>query len=413
MKTNNLSLKIFTGLALALVLVFIATFKAEAAEITGTITTGMGSGVVAAEPTASPVSGTNFSSTRTVTLSAPESNSIRYTTNGTTPDCSPVVGTLYAGTFTLSSTTTVKAVACYDEDAQSDVASFTYTKNSSSGGGGSSGTSVSKPVASPVAGTYTVAKSVVLTSSGSTSIRYTTDGTTPSCSVGTVYSSAISVASSKTIKAIGCKTGSTASSVATFAYVINLATNTPNTPAAPSTPAANNNNASSNNSCSAFSRTLKVGVNGEDVKLLQGFLGLTADGGFGPKTALGVKAFQAANGLLPADGIVGPMTLAKIKALHCGQTTVVNPPVVPTAGKYMFNVNLQVGSIGEDARQLQIYLNANGSVVATSGAGSPGNETLKFGGATKAALVKYQAANGISPASGFFGPMTRAYVNSH
>jgi len=65
---------------------------------------------------------------------------------------------------------------------------------------------------------------------------------------------------------------------------------------------------------------------------------------------------------------------------------------------------------GADVKALQQWLNANGYRVAESGYGSPGNETTKFGGATKAALIKFQKANGITPAVGYFGPKTRAAV---
>ena len=49
------------------------------------------------------------------------------------------------------------------------------------------------PTFSPAAGTYGSAQSVTITTttSGAT-IRYTTNGTTPSSTVGTVYSSAVS-----------------------------------------------------------------------------------------------------------------------------------------------------------------------------------------------------------------------------
>ncbi len=52
---------------------------------------------------------------------------------------------------------------------------------------------------------------------------------------------------------------------------------------------------------------LKLGSKGEDVKLLQQLLGITADGTFGPQTQSVVIAFQKVNGLA-ADGIVGPAT---------------------------------------------------------------------------------------------------------
>jgi hypothetical protein len=54
---------------------------------------------------------------------------------------------------------------------------------------------------------------------------------------------------------------------------------------------------------------LKKGSKGENVKIVQTFLGITADGDFGPKTDAAVKAWQKDNGLT-ADGIVGPKTWA-------------------------------------------------------------------------------------------------------
>ena len=55
--------------------------------------------------------------------------------------------------------------------------------------------------------------------------------------------------------------------------------------------------------------TLKNGSKGQEVKELQMFLGITADGDFGPKTEQAVKDWQTKNGLL-ADGVVGPKTIA-------------------------------------------------------------------------------------------------------
>lgn len=52
---------------------------------------------------------------------------------------------------------------------------------------------------------------------------------------------------------------------------------------------------------------LKVGSKGSDVKTLQEFLGIEADGIFGKGTETSVKEWQTKNGLL-SDGIVGPTT---------------------------------------------------------------------------------------------------------
>lgn len=73
--------------------------------------------------------------------------------------------------------------------------------------------------------------------------------------------------------------------------------------------------------------------------------------------------------------------------------------------------DMYVGSVGDDVRKLQQFLNASGFAIAQAGAGSLGNETRVFGSLTKASLAKYQKAHGISPASGFFGPKTRALMN--
>src|SRR3989344_5694496 len=61
----------------------------------------------------------------------------------------------------------------------------------------------------------------------------------------------------------------------------------------------------------------------------------------------------------------------------------------------VFTRDLEVGGTGEDVRALQQFLNANGFMVTESGPGSPGNETIMFGGLTRAALAAFQAANGI------------------
>src|SRR3989344_5421531 len=60
-----------------------------------------------------------------------------------------------------------------------------------------------------------------------------------------------------------------------------------------------------------------------------------------------------------------------------------------------FNTNLTIGSRGTDVSALQSYLVANGY----------------FGSLTKAAVARWQAANGVAPAVGFFGPISRAKLN--
>ena len=78
-----------------------------------------------------------------------------------------------------------------------------------------------------------------------------------------------------------------------------------------------------------------------------------------------------------------------------------------------FERNLAIGSAGSDVQSLQEYLNSHGYVVATSGPGSPAHETTTLGAKTWQALMKFQKANGIVPATGYFGPRTRAFIAGH
>ena len=80
---------------------------------------------------------------------------------------------------------------------------------------------------------------------------------------------------------------------------------------------------------------------------------------------------------------------------------------------YTFNTNLTVGSTGTDVKNLQKVLNMSADTqVASSGAGSPGNESSYFGNLTKAAVMRFQTKNGISPVAGYVGALTRAKLNS-
>lgn len=70
---------------------------------------------------------------------------------------------------------------------------------------------------------------------------------------------------------------------------------------------------------------------------------------------------------------------------------------------YMFNMNLGFGMRNSDVTELQLRLN---SEVGTS---LPG--TTYFGSLTKTAVKSYQTMKGISPVSGYVGPLTRASLN--
>src|SRR4030042_4013550 len=89
-------------------------------------------------------------------------------------------------------------------------------------GSGNEGVVKAAPTAAPAAGTYTSTQNVALTASGSSAICYRTDGTNPVCGAtpttcaagSTKYAGAISVTSTRTIKAISCYPTSESSAVA-------------------------------------------------------------------------------------------------------------------------------------------------------------------------------------------------------
>ncbi|MEK7100022.1 MAG: peptidoglycan-binding domain-containing protein [Patescibacteria group bacterium] len=82
-------------------------------------------------------------------------------------------------------------------------------------------------------------------------------------------------------------------------------------------------------------------------------------------------------------------------------------PHAHAAAVCSFTRDLTLGIEGEDVRCLQKYLNASGYPIAATGVGSVGHETVEFKTLTEKAVKAWQTANGISPASGTFGPISR------
>ena len=90
-----------------------------------------------AAPVFMPDGATSFRGTQMVEIyCATPGASIYYTTDGTTPTST---GTIYSGAISLTSTTTIKAIAVKADMNDSAVAEATFTRRSSSGGGGGGG----------------------------------------------------------------------------------------------------------------------------------------------------------------------------------------------------------------------------------------------------------------------------------
>lgn len=109
-----------------------------------------------------------------------------------------------------------------------------------------------------------------------------------------------------------------------------------------------------------------------------------------------------------AEALTQEELLAEIARLQA-LITQLNSQVTPTACSATFTRDFTIGSTGEDVTQLIKILAAKGfyqsEKLASSGISVFAEEVAE-------ALAKYQTAVGISPASGYFGPVTRAHLNA-
>jgi predicted 3-demethylubiquinone-9 3-methyltransferase (glyoxalase superfamily) len=162
-----------------------------------------------ATPTFSPAAGTYSSAQSVVINCATDGATIYYTTDGSTPTSS---STVYSGAITVSSDTTIKAYATASGMTDSEVATAAYTISTAE--------QVATPTFSPAAGTYSEAQSVTMNcTTDEATIYYTTDGSTPT-EASTVYTGAIPVSSTTTIKAYATADEMTDSEVASATYII-------------------------------------------------------------------------------------------------------------------------------------------------------------------------------------------------
>jgi uncharacterized repeat protein (TIGR02543 family) len=160
------------------------------------------------QPTATPAGG-NYTSAQTVTLtSATTGADIHYTLDGTTPTASSAK---YSSPITISTTTTLKAIAVKSDMTNSDILTETYTITLAQ---------VIQPTATPAGGNYASAQTVTLTTTTTgAAIFYTLDGTSPSTG-SSYYTSAITISETTTLKAIAVETDMTSSGILTEHYTI-------------------------------------------------------------------------------------------------------------------------------------------------------------------------------------------------
>ncbi|GFZ29832.1 hypothetical protein CSC2_03580 [Clostridium zeae] len=167
--------------------------------------------IAPSKPVAS-IPGGSYNSSQVIGLSDATSGvSIYYTVDGTTPTAQ---SNLYNTPITIGSTTTLKAVAIDAAGNSSEVLSNTYTITSPV-------VLPAKPTANVPAGNYSTSQAVTLSDkTAGVSIYYTLDGTIPT-SNSTLYSGAITISSTKILKAIAINANGKSSEVMSNTYVIN------------------------------------------------------------------------------------------------------------------------------------------------------------------------------------------------
>jgi uncharacterized protein (TIGR02145 family) len=176
---------------------------------------------VVANPVISPNGGT-FANSITVSLSTnPSDAQIYYTTNGNLPLLNPFPNSftrIYTGPFTLSSSSTIRAIGVKNGLTNSgiSVANFTITSLGN----------VQPVVFSPSPGVYSGPQNISMsTATPSATIYYTTNGNVPLLnpfpnSFTRIYSSPVPIQSSATIRAIATRTGFTNSPTAVGIFTI-------------------------------------------------------------------------------------------------------------------------------------------------------------------------------------------------
>ena len=171
-----------------------------------TITYEESASTVCATPTFSPAAGAVAYNTSVAISCATDEATIYYTTNGDTPTTSSSV---YSSPIAITSAQTIKAIAVKDGLTNSEVGSAAYTIKTPDA-----------PTFSPDEGMVIQGTSLTLSSEAGTTIRYTTDETTPTNSVGTLYTSPITINSTQTIKAVAYDGGGNTSSVVSKTYTV-------------------------------------------------------------------------------------------------------------------------------------------------------------------------------------------------
>lgn len=162
-----------------------------------------------ASPLILPNSG-SFTTPQTVTITTTSTGvSLRYTTDGSAPT---PTSTLYTAPFAIGTTSTVNATGFKTGWTATAGTAKTYTFNY--------GTATA-PTVNPATGTYTDSVTVTMSAQAGATVRYTTDGSTPTAS-STAYTAPVVLTSTTTITAKAFHPDYTTSAATSRIYTISL-----------------------------------------------------------------------------------------------------------------------------------------------------------------------------------------------
>jgi hypothetical protein len=267
-----------------------------------------------------------------------------------------------------------------------------------------SNSNISDPIASPVAGTYETAQSITLAAEGSSSIRYSTISIPEDCSSGTSYSSSISVATSETIYVRACDSENN-SSTGSFAYVISSNNDTPtymkySTTSMP----ANCLSGTLYSDSMTFPSSTRVYVrvcnslNNASISTFEFITPSNITGRSGGSMQVNKKNIVTDKIVLPVINTLNPVVdLNKTKDQKISYIQKITKDL-----KFGMKNNKEIKS-------LQLFL-AEQSLGPSAKALMKHGLTNNFGILTKNALAEWQKINNVYPASGYFGPKTRAKI---
>jgi hypothetical protein len=237
--------------------------------------------------------------------------------------------------------------------------------------------------ASPSGGSSNSSQTVALSCSdgsnaGCYQTYYTTDGSTPTMN-SMIYSSPITVSGDTTLKFSSIDLAGNFESANTETYEIS----TPgSTGSAPSVQVASGRGG-------GYSTPITPTV--------------TSTSTINSTSTLGSSSASTSS----LEAMINQLTI-ELQGLELQAGVGINTQSSPSS-TYDFTRNLSYGMQGLDVMQLQEYLIAQNAGPA-AGLLKAHGVTTTFATLTKAALIEFQKVSGIRPTSGYFGPITRAYI---